>query len=137
GAAAPNARGGRAVRVAREYHDRTAHSPYSVRASTHSLDWDVKPFPFKVYTDLPPLALPRDIDPLAVDALAAVAAGPSGGVERVAPATSSGTPEPCLRTSWRWVARSGSRRVSTPASSTPTSTARSAWTPSAKPRWSW
>jgi len=71
------------VRVAREYHDRTAHSPYSVRASTHSLDWDVKPFPFKVYTDLPPLALSRDIDPLAVDALAALAAGPSGGVERV------------------------------------------------------
>src|SRR5439155_134595 len=56
GAAAPDARGGRAVRVAREYHDRTAHSPYSVRASTHSLDWDVKPFPFKVYTDRAPLA---------------------------------------------------------------------------------
>src|SRR5207245_51705 len=54
-----------------------------VPPSTHSLDWDVKPFPFKVYTDLPPLALPRDIDPLAVDALAALAPGPSGGVERV------------------------------------------------------
>jgi len=45
-----------------------------VRTSTHTLDWDVKPFPFKVYTELPALALPRDVDPVAADALAALAA---------------------------------------------------------------
>src|SRR5688572_12634416 len=52
--------------VARLYHDETAHSPASVRSSGHSLDWDIKPFPFKVYTDVPALPLPRDLDPLDV-----------------------------------------------------------------------
>ena len=69
--------------LARRFHDRTAHSPASVRTSTHTLDWDVKPFPFKVYTDLPPLPLPREIDPLPIDTLASLAAGTSGGAEGV------------------------------------------------------
>jgi SagB-type dehydrogenase family enzyme len=59
--------------VARRYHDLTAHSPESVRAGGHTLDWDNKPFPFKVYTDIPGLQLPREIDVLATPALAAVA----------------------------------------------------------------
>ena len=62
----------RETRVARAYHDRTAHSPASVRTSTHALDWDVKPFPFKVYTDLSPLTLPREVDPLAIATLDAL-----------------------------------------------------------------
>jgi SagB-type dehydrogenase family enzyme len=61
-------------RVARAFHDRTAHSPASVRAGAHGLDWDIKPFPFKVYVDLPARPLPRDFDPVAADALAALAA---------------------------------------------------------------
>jgi SagB-type dehydrogenase family enzyme len=73
----------RETRVARVYHDQTAHSPASIRTDTHVLDWDIKPFPFKVYTELAPLALPRDIDPLAMDTLAALAAGAPGGAERV------------------------------------------------------
>jgi SagB-type dehydrogenase family enzyme len=36
------------------------------------MDWDIKPFPFKVYADLPAIALPRAIDPIAVDTLAAL-----------------------------------------------------------------
>ena len=60
--------------TAREYHDRTAHSPASVRTSGHTLEWDIKPFPFKVYTDLSAIPLPREIDPVAIDALAALAA---------------------------------------------------------------
>src|SRR2546421_9721572 len=59
--------------VARRYHDLTVHSPDSVRASGHALDWDNKPFPFKVYTDIPGLHLPREIDVLATPALAAIA----------------------------------------------------------------
>src|SRR5438128_3874441 len=59
--------------VARRYHDLTAHSPDSVRASGHALDWDNKPFPFKVYTDIPGLHLPREIDVLATPTLAAIA----------------------------------------------------------------
>ena len=60
--------------TAREYHDRTTHSPASVRTSGHTLEWDIKPFPFKVYTELEAIALPREIDALGVDTLAALAA---------------------------------------------------------------
>src|SRR5437870_4006400 len=69
--------------VARRYHDLTAHSPDSVRASGHELDWEIRPFPFKVYTDIPGLHLPREIDVLATPALAAIAgegAAPPAGL---------------------------------------------------------
>jgi SagB-type dehydrogenase family enzyme len=59
--------------TAREYHDRTAHSPASVRTSGHTLEWDIKPFPFKVYSDLEAKPLPRELDPVAIDTLAALA----------------------------------------------------------------
>ena len=59
--------------VARRYHDLTVHTPDSVRAGGHTLDWDNKPFPFKVYTDIPGLPLPREVDVLATPTLAAVA----------------------------------------------------------------
>ena len=39
--------------VARRFHDETVHTPCSVRTSGHTLDWDNKPFPFKIYTDAP------------------------------------------------------------------------------------
>ena len=57
--------------VARKFHDETAHSPYSVRTSGHTLDWDIQPFPFKVYTDAPAVALPRDIEVVAMPTLEA------------------------------------------------------------------
>src|SRR5262249_10728043 len=60
--------------TAREYHDRTVHSPASVRTSGHTLEWDIKPFPFKVYSDLAAIPLPREIDPVATDTLVALAA---------------------------------------------------------------
>ena len=47
------------TRVAREFHDRTRHSYSSVRSSGHYLDWDTKPFLFKIYPDLPSIALPK------------------------------------------------------------------------------
>jgi SagB-type dehydrogenase family enzyme len=59
--------------TAREYHDRTAHSPASVRTGGHTLEWDIKPFPFKIYTELSSFALPRELDPPAIDTLAAIA----------------------------------------------------------------
>ena len=59
--------------VARRYHDRTVHTPESVRASGHTLDWDNKPFPFKVYTEIAGQELPREVDVLATPALAAIA----------------------------------------------------------------
>jgi SagB-type dehydrogenase family enzyme len=65
--------------IARLYHDETAHSPASVRSSGHSLDWDVKPFPFKVYTDVPASPLPRDLDPLDVPVASVLADGGDAG----------------------------------------------------------
>lgn len=43
----------------RAYHDFTVHTPASVRATRHMLDWDNEPRPTKQYPDLAPLALPR------------------------------------------------------------------------------
>ncbi len=59
--------------VARKFHDETAHSPYSVRTNSHALEWDIKPFAFKVYTDAPALTLAREIDVIAPPALTALA----------------------------------------------------------------
>ena len=61
----PNA----ASEIARRFNERTAHSPRSIRTSGHTLDWDVKPFPFKVYTDAPAVALPRELDPVTAPVL--------------------------------------------------------------------
>jgi SagB-type dehydrogenase family enzyme len=60
------------VERAREYHERTTHSPESVRASGHRLDWDIKPLPFKIYPELPATPLPRDFPAPVADTLAAV-----------------------------------------------------------------
>lgn len=60
--------------TAREFHDETAHTPDSVRRSTHGLDWDIKPFPYKLYPDLEVVPLPREVSPLAVDTLRALGA---------------------------------------------------------------
>ncbi|HEX7787106.1 MAG TPA: SagB/ThcOx family dehydrogenase [Methylomirabilota bacterium] len=61
---------------ARQYHDRTAHSPQSVRGSGHALDWAIKPLPFKIYPAIEPLRLPTDLPALTMDTFAALAPGP-------------------------------------------------------------
>ena len=58
---------------AREYHERTKHSPRSVRESDHRLDPATKPRPYKVYRDLPAVEPPTAPDPPATPALSAVA----------------------------------------------------------------
>jgi SagB-type dehydrogenase family enzyme len=44
----------------RAYHDATKHSVASVYGRPHHLDWEIMPRPFKVYTDLEPIPLPRE-----------------------------------------------------------------------------
>jgi len=68
---------GLGLSIARRFHDETTHTPYSVRTSGHTLEWDIKPFPFKVYTELPGLALPREIDVLARPTLEVLASAAS------------------------------------------------------------
>jgi SagB-type dehydrogenase family enzyme len=65
---------------ARAYHDATRHSWESVRAGDHFLDWEIKPFPFKVYPDAPAHPLPREVSPPALPTLEALARGTAPAV---------------------------------------------------------
>ncbi|HJT87791.1 MAG TPA: SagB family peptide dehydrogenase [Bryobacteraceae bacterium] len=47
----------REIAAAREYHERTKHSPRSVRESRHFLDWENQPLLFKTYEDIEPAVL--------------------------------------------------------------------------------
>lgn len=58
---------------AREYHERTKHSPESVRGDSFTLDVSNKPRPSKAYVDLPRVSLSVEHDPPAVPALEAIA----------------------------------------------------------------
>jgi SagB-type dehydrogenase family enzyme len=66
-----------------EYHQATNHSPESVRADRHRLDWANQPRPYKLYAGLPRLPLPVDPPPSTMPALVAIS-GPAG--DRSAPA---------------------------------------------------
>ena len=68
---------------ARRFHDVTTHTPNSVRSSGHVLDWDNKPFPFKVYIDAPSIPLPREIDALSTPTLAALSGAGAAPVARL------------------------------------------------------
>jgi SagB-type dehydrogenase family enzyme len=54
------------------YHNTTKHSPRSVRANPHFLDWANQPLPFKIYPKLETIALPRELREIGVPALRAV-----------------------------------------------------------------
>lgn len=64
------------------YHAATKHSVERIRADPHFLDWGNQPRPFKIYTSLDPIPLPRAFEPGSVAALSALAAGVS--VDRAA-----------------------------------------------------
>src|SRR5437868_2318460 len=66
----------RDIEVARAFHDRTAHSPASLRSSGHALDSGVKPLPCQISPVLPEILLPTAVAPLPGDALTALA-GPA------------------------------------------------------------
>src|SRR2546422_8838703 len=62
------------------YHDATKHSFRSVRNNVHFLDWPNKPLPFKIYTTLDSIEMPREVPPLDMPALEAISrqAEPTG-----------------------------------------------------------
>jgi SagB-type dehydrogenase family enzyme len=43
------------------FHERTKHTWQRLRANSRGLDWGNHPFPFKLYPDLEPLVLPREL----------------------------------------------------------------------------
>jgi SagB-type dehydrogenase family enzyme len=63
----------RNLEAAWKYHDTTKHSYASVHDNLHFLDWTNQPLPFKAYTALEPLALPREVRQTGVAALSAIA----------------------------------------------------------------
>lgn len=60
------------IQAARRYHQMTKHSPVSIRQEGHRLDWDNKPYPFKIYPDIDPVPLPGDLAITDVPTLQAV-----------------------------------------------------------------
>jgi SagB-type dehydrogenase family enzyme len=72
-------------RALRDYHERTKHSPASVRANPHFLDWDNQPLPFKVYPNLAGDPLPTELpgsQRFTLDAIGGTAAGPGPSIDR-------------------------------------------------------
>ncbi|MFQ5776555.1 MAG: SagB family peptide dehydrogenase [Terriglobia bacterium] len=54
------------------YHNGTKHSPASIRANAHFLDWANQPLPFKIYPTLDPLPLPREVRQTGMAALSVI-----------------------------------------------------------------
>jgi SagB-type dehydrogenase family enzyme len=65
--------GNRDLAEIRAYHDGTKHSLASVSRTSHQLDWETMPQPFKVYPDLEPIPLPHDFTTSTRPALAVLA----------------------------------------------------------------
>ncbi|NHN47545.1 SagB/ThcOx family dehydrogenase [Halostella sp. JP-L12] len=74
---------------AREYHERTKHSPRSVREDDFSLDHDNRPRPYKAYENLPrePLRSVRPPQPPTLSVIAEAMADPLSGAEQSPRAT--------------------------------------------------
>ena len=61
------------VQAAWRYHQGTNHTYQSVYQSSHHMDWDNQPIPFKIYTTLSPLQLPSDLSATGMTAFEAMA----------------------------------------------------------------
>ena len=60
------------IKHALDYHEATKHSEVSIQLSRHSLDWNNKPRPFKIYTKLPSIPLPPDFSQPDIDAITCI-----------------------------------------------------------------
>jgi hypothetical protein len=64
--------GNRDTQAALDYHEATKHSERSIRANGHFLDWANQPLPFKIYRDLEPIPLAKNLAARNVSALEAI-----------------------------------------------------------------
>src|SRR5579863_3446703 len=62
----------REIHATWKYHDHTKHSDWSIRNNPHFLDWANRPLPFKIYPNIEPFPLPRDVPQTGVTALSAI-----------------------------------------------------------------
>ena len=65
----------RDIQAAWSYHDATKHSWQSIHSDHHYMDFANQPVPFKIYSDLEPIPLPRDHPQSEVGALSAISTG--------------------------------------------------------------
>ncbi|MDE2779324.1 MAG: SagB/ThcOx family dehydrogenase [Chloroflexota bacterium] len=71
----------RNTEAAWDYHNATRHTWHSVHTSSHALDWNNQPSPFKVYPGLERRRLPTDLVSSEVRGLDALTASPVSGTE--------------------------------------------------------
>ena len=62
----------RDIQAAWSYHDGTKHSSWSIHNDLHYMDFENQPLPFKIYQDLEPIPLPKDLPPSGIAALNAI-----------------------------------------------------------------
>src|SRR5208337_735450 len=62
----------RDIQAAWKYHDGTKHSYWSIRNNPHFLDWANRPQPFRIYPNIEPIPLPRDVPQTGVAALSSI-----------------------------------------------------------------
>jgi SagB-type dehydrogenase family enzyme len=60
------------IQAAWKYHDSTKHSYWSIRNNPHFLDWENRPQPFKIYPEIAPFPLPRDVPQTGLAVLSAI-----------------------------------------------------------------
>ncbi len=70
--------GNRDLEATWTYHNQTKHSQASLYSNPHYLDWENQPLPYKVYSTLNPIPLPREGAPLKGSALSAISASGEG-----------------------------------------------------------
>lgn len=70
--------GNRDLEATWTYHNQTKHSQASIYSNPHYLDWENQPLPYKVYSTLKPIPLPREGAPLKGSALSAISASSEG-----------------------------------------------------------
>ncbi len=74
----------RDIQAAWKYHDGSKHSYLSIRNNPHILDWANRPQPFKIYPNIEPIPLPREVPQTEVAALSAISElGPSSRADSV------------------------------------------------------
>src|SRR5919199_1555470 len=85
------------IKYALDYHEATKHSEASLMTSRHYLDFDNKPIPFKIYAELPSIALPINFPTPKVNAISCIASKihqkPSYGTKGAATATTMASTE--------------------------------------------
>ena len=75
----------REIDAAWAYHNGTKHSYQSIRANPHYLDFENQPLPFKIYSELEPIALPPHLSSSGMPSLAAISAADARRDRQVTP----------------------------------------------------